>query len=253
MTRWFFLLSLLLVVTNFQAKAGWFGDDDPLPQVQIIDPFVNLHTGPASGYPVFHVALRGDWVAVEKRRTHWFKVITEDGTAGWVSAADIQQTLSAISEPVVINDGSFEQFQQRDFEFGVLGGEFEGVPSLDVMAAWVMTENFTAELSYTQALGDFSENQLLLGSITHSTFPEWRLAPYVRLGVGQIRTTPRANLVQSGAESRTSDLLVAGLGMRYYLAQNFLLRVEYQNLLALTERDDNEDVNAWKIGFVIFF
>jgi len=31
------------------------------------------------------------------------------------------------------------------------------------------------------------------------------------------------------------------------------MRLEYNNYLALTSRDDNEEVNEWKMGFNVFF
>jgi hypothetical protein len=102
-------------------------------------------------------------------------------------------------------------------------------------------------------LGDLSENQYFLVSIQHTTFPQWRLSPYISLGAGKIRTTPKANLVESGNEARTSDILAAGLGLRYYLGRNFIVKLEYKNLQVLTDRDENEEIEEWKLGFAVFF
>lgn len=226
---------------------------DIAPEVQIVEPFIELHTGPASGYPVFHVAEQGEWIKVLKRRTNWFKVATRKGQEGWVMQSDLQKTLSSTGANVNFFDGSIESFNQRDFELGAMGGSLEGVSSLSVFGTWVATENIAAELSITQALGDFSENQLILASVTHTAFPEWRVAPYIRLSAGQIRTKPKSNLVQSGDETRTNDLIGAGIGVRYYLTRNFVVRFEYQSLLALTERDENEELEEWKLGFAVFF
>ena len=226
-------------------------------QVQIVEPYIELHTGPASGYPVFHVAEQGEWVSILKRRTTWFKVETSKGKQGWVKQQAVQLSLSSEGEPVNVFDasfeGGFEKYTQRNFEVGAYGGALDGVPSLSVYASWVANENFSLELSASQALGDFSENQLLLVGLNHYTFPEWRLSPFISLGVGQLRTKPRANLVQTGDETRKSDLLAAGLGMRYYLTRNFIIKLEYKSLLALTDRDENEELEEWKLGFAVFF
>jgi hypothetical protein len=37
------------------------------------------------------------------------------------------------------------------------------------------------------------------------------------------------------------------------LTRNFVVRFEYQSLLALTERDENEELEEWKLGFAVFF
>jgi opacity protein-like surface antigen len=238
---------LLLVLLSTQVVA------DENVQVQIMEPYIELHSGPAGGFPVIHVAAKNAWITVLKRRTNWFKVETSRGVQGWVKQEALHLTQSSKGEAVKLADGSFDSFAQRDIEFGALGGSFEGVPSMTVFADWVATENLTAGLTVTQALGDLSENQFFLVRVQHTTFPEWRLSPYVTLGAGKIRTKPRANLVQSGDESRTSDLLAAGIGLRYYVAQNFLLKLEYQHLQALTDRDENEELEQWKLGFAVFF
>lgn len=238
-------------------------------QVQVKQPYIESHSGPAGGFPIIHVVEKNQWITVLKRRTNWFKVETikevrgseqvsveenaQGGVQGWVKQDALHLTQSSSGQPVKLSDGSFESFAQRNVEFGALGGSFEGVPSMTVFADWVATENLAAGVSVTQALGDLSENQFFLVRVQHTTFPEWRVSPYITLGAGQIRTKPRANLVQGGDETRTSDLLAAGIGLRYYMAQNFMLKFEYQHLQALTDRDVNEDLEQWKLGFAVFF
>lgn len=240
-----FLLSLAAV--SQQAFA------DELAEVLITEPFIELHSGPAGGYPVVHVAAKGEWLTVIKRRTNWFKVKTSKNIQGWVQQQALHLTQSSQAQPVRLSDGSFDSFVSRGFEFGVMGGSFDGLPALRVFADWVATENISVGMSLNQALGDLAENQYFLVRVQHSAFPEWSVSPYFTLGAGQIRTKPRANLVQSGDQARTSDLLAAGLGLRYYLAQNFILKLEYQHLQALTNRDKNEDLAQWTLGFAVFF
>ncbi len=242
------LIVLIVITLSFPS-----GADDSTLKVQVITPYLQMHTGPAVGYPVFHVVEKNQWIRILKSKTTWFKVETQDGKTGWVKQADLALTLTSDGDTLNFASGSFADYQQRDFEFCVMGGDFDGVPSLSVFATWVVTENLATELSYSQALGDFSENRLALLSITHTTFPEWRISPYIRLGAGQIKTKPRANLVQSGEETRTNDVVAAGIGIRYYLAQNFVVKAEYQNIVALTERDTNEEIEQWKLGFAMYF
>lgn len=247
------LKALVLVVGLFCGLLSAHAKADESVQVKVMQPYIELHSGPAGGFPVIHVVAKNAWISVLKRRTNWFKVQTEKGLQGWVKQEALHLTQSATGEAVKLSDGSFESFAKRNLEFGALGGAFEGVPAVTVFADWVATENLAAGVSVTQALGDLSENQFFLVRVQHTTFPDWRVSPYVTLGAGQIRTKPRANLVQGGDEARTSDLLAAGLGLRYYIAQNFMLKLEYQHLQALTNRDENEDLEQWNLGFAVFF
>ena len=48
--------------------------------VIVVEPYVEMHTGPGRGYPVFYVAEQGSSIKIIKRRTHWFLVETDQGT-----------------------------------------------------------------------------------------------------------------------------------------------------------------------------
>jgi hypothetical protein len=221
--------------------------------VLITQAFVNVHTGPSSGYPVFHVIERDEWVTVLKRRTNWFKVLLPNKKQGWIKYEDLSLTQSVTGETTQLADGSFENFAERTVELAVFAGAFDSVSALTLAGTWVWTPNIATELSYTQALGDFSKNEIVMLRVQHSMFPEWRLSPYLSVGAGLVKTSPRTNLVQSGDEARDSDALEIGLGLRYYLNRNFLIRLEYKNLLVVTDRDEQEELNQWNLGFAVFF
>ena len=222
-------------------------------QVQVKQPYVDMRSGPAGAYPVVYVAAKDEWLSVLKRRTSWFKVQTAKGQQGWISQDDLHLTLNAKGEPVLLADGSFADFANRQFEVGTMAGSFDGVPSLTVMADWIVTENISLGINLTQAVGSYAENQLAMFIISHTAFPEWQVAPYVVFGAGKIRTKPRGSLVQSGDEARSANVLSAGLGLRYYLTRHFLVKLEYNSLLVKTDRDANEELAQWKLGFAILF
>lgn len=224
----------------------------PLPVV-VAEPFVELRTGPAVEYPVFYVAEKGETIQVLKSRTGWYKVLTRKGQEGWISASALNQTLHTDGEIVNVGSGTFEDYQQRDWEMGIAIGLLEDVTAMSVSASWVATENFVVQGSYTQALGDFAENKYWAIRLQHYTFPEWQLSPYFSIGTGQLRTVPRSNLVESGDESRTSDIMEVGGGLRYYLSGNMVMRLEYKSLLALTQRDEQEELEEWTLGITVFF
>ena len=238
------LLCLCLAVPSFAEE---------YVQVQVKQAYVDMRSGPAGAYPVVYVAAKDEWLSVLKRRTSWFKVETVKGQQGWISQDDLHLTVSAAGEPVHLTDGSFENFASRQFEVGTMAGSFDGIPSVTVMADWVATENISLGLNLTQAVGSFSENQLLMFNISHTAFPEWIVAPYVVFAAGKIRTKPRGSLVQSGDEARSANVLSAGLGLRYYLTRHFLVKLEFNSLLVKTNRDENEELAQWKLGFAVFF
>src|SRR5690606_34834430 len=58
-------------------------------EVIVEDPYLELHTGPGRGYPVFQIAERGERVELIRRRTDWFQVRLPRGEVGWVPLAQL--------------------------------------------------------------------------------------------------------------------------------------------------------------------
>lgn len=221
--------------------------------VEVVTAYVDVRTGPSMDFPAFHALERNEQVTLLRSHTGWYRVRTEKGIEGWVSSQDLQQMTYVDGSQVQLRTYTFEAFRTRRYEFGAFAGRLDQVNVMSVSAAWSVTENIAVEASAGQALGDFSDNQLWIVRLNHSAFPEWRLSPYLSLGAGQIRTEPNATLVQSGAGARTSDLLEAGIGVRYYLLQRFSVRAEFKRLTALTSRDEFEELNQWTLGVSMFF
>lgn len=239
------LLSLFLSLPAVTAFAA------PPLLVTVADPYIELHTGPGRGYPIFHVAEKGETVKILKRRTDWFKVRTKRHHEGWVKRQQLSRTLMADGEQLGLQLSQFGDLKSSRWELGLAAGDFEGAQALAANVGYRFTENLTAELAITRAVGGFSDSSLVNVSLQNQPFPEWRISPYFILGAGFVKTEPAATLVQT--EDRTDNTLHAGVGARMYLTRNLILRVEYRNYVILTSRDQNEEVGEWKAGLNIFF
>ena len=55
------LQGLLLFVAGFAVANA--AEDKPLV-VELVDPYIEMHSGPGRGYPIFHVVDRGESVAL---------------------------------------------------------------------------------------------------------------------------------------------------------------------------------------------
>ena len=238
---------LIFLLSVHDAKAE---DTDEYQKVTIAEAFIEFHTGPGRGYPVFHVVEKGQQISLIKKKTQWFKVRTIKGLEGWVHEDKMEQTLYGDTN---FDAGSAKQkdFTKRSFEAGVLGGDFGGATALTLYGGWNFTENLTAELSVKQALGNVSEIRIANVSIVHQVFPEWRISPFYRIGAGVIQTEPFTTLVQT--QDRTDQILNVGAGVKIYVFRKFFIRAEYVRHTILTSRNDNDEVNEWKLGFSVFF
>ena len=249
------LVSALGSVWAEQGETGLIlGEKDPNLTVTIADPFIELHTGPATGYPIYYVVDRGTVVTILGRKTDWFKIVTEDGKSGWASRAQMQRTLLPDGEVIDISDNTEDDFADRKWVVGVTGGEFESAPVFTVFTAYSFTENVAGEFHFGQSVGDISSSTFFKTNLVMQPLPDLKYSPYMTIGLGKIDVEPSATLIAPNSESDTFGQF--GIGIQRYISRSFLFRLElneYVIFSATSTNDDNEVVNEWKFGFAVFF
>jgi hypothetical protein len=219
--------------------------------VVVQDPYLELRSGPGRGFPVFHVVDRGEAVRLLRRRTDWIKVRDVEGTEGWVNRGQLERTLTPEGEAVVLPGPSPESRSEHRWEVGIATGDLEGANMVTAQAAWLMTPSLLVRTDVSHLLGDYSDGWLGTVGIAHVFMPEWRVAPFVGIGGGALHVAPKATLVQPA--DRTDTTAYAGIGLRGYLTNRFLLQAEYRQFVVFTSRDDNEEIDAWTVSFAYFF
>jgi len=220
-------------------------------QLFVTEPYLELHTGPGRGYPVFHVVPREASVDVLFRRTDWFKVRTERGVEGWASQTDMLKTVLADGSPFRFPLGDRAGFTNHSWEMGIFAGELGSATLVSGYAAVSLNSQLQIEGAVGNFLGTFSNGVTGDIGFAHIILPEARLSPFLTLGVGLIRTEPKATLVQPA--NRTEQTAYVGAGVRYYLTRRFFLRAEYKAHYIFTRRNENEESDEWKLGFAFFY
>jgi hypothetical protein len=244
------LLALLLLVPGF-ARAD---EADPDLRVTIADPFIELHTGPGSAYPIFHIVDRGSQVTIIKQRTNWIEIRALNGEVGWVNRDQMQQTLLPSGEKLTITEATQADFSRRQWILGASGGQFGNAPIISIFSGYSFTKTLSAELSFGHSVGNVSSSTLLKGNLLMQPFPEWSYTPYFTLGVGNIRVKPNTTLIAGNA--RNSSIAQVGLGLQHYLNRRFIFRFEYSEYIIFSAnnvRDNNQEINEWKLGIAVFF
>jgi hypothetical protein len=239
-------LWLLLILFAPSAQSS----DEPL-QVFVEEPYIELHTGPGRGFPVFHVVPRGQSVEIVKRRTEWFRVRTERGLEGWAAQPAMLQTLLADGSPFTFDIGNRSGFTEHRWEMGLLLGDYGGARLISTYGSFSFTPHLAAELAVSEFLGNASNGITIDLGLTHVFEPDWRASPFVMLGTGYVDINPKATLVEP--LDRSDQTAYVGGGVRAYLTRRFFLRAEYKSHVAFTSRNDNEEVDEWKLGFAFFF
>ncbi|MBX2809008.1 MAG: SH3 domain-containing protein [Cellvibrionaceae bacterium] len=213
--------------------------------------FINMHTGPNRGAPIFHVLEKEERLRLIKMKTSWIKVATQKGIEGWVHRRDMVNTRGIHGERVNLGIPGREDFAERQGEIGFAVGQLDSAPSLGLYGAWRFSDQLSAELRFSQATGNFSNSQFIAWGLLHQPFPEWRLSPFFKLASGQVNISPNTSLTQS--QDRNDNFFMVGTGVYYYLAHRFMLRLEYNDYTTLPDRDTNENVSEWGLGLSAFF
>ncbi len=224
---------------------------DETVELLIESPFVELHSGPGVGYPILYVVEKGEKISILLKRTSWLKVADKRGNIGWLPQASLLKLSKSGQQVDSEQDYGFDDYQARHWEGGVLYGDLEGANFFNIYAAYAFSSVMSAELMLGKALGDISDSDVAELMLVAQPFPDWWVTPYMGIGAGVIKTTPHSVLAK--AENRENTLISGAIGMKYHVARNFLVRLEFKNALVLTERDENEEIQTWKIGFSVFF
>lgn len=241
------LLSLMACVVVAQSPSPFEG----LQQAKVVEPFLNLRTGPGVGFPVFHAVEQGEWVGFLRRKTTWVKLRDSKGREGWAHQDDVERLVDSDGRQIAFDEPEFGNFATRRWEAGVLFGDFEGAPVISGYGGYWLTPNLSAELWGSQVLGDFSEILLVNVNIVHQPFPEWRVSPFFTLGTGSVWINPKSTLVNT--EDRREDSAHVGFGARWYVTDRYFLRFEYKDYVIFTDRERNEEAEEWKLGLSVFF
>jgi len=217
----------------------------------VAEPYLELHTGPGRGYPIFQVVKRGQPITILKRRNDWYKVGYQNKIIGWVHVDQLQKTLAPDGGQTRIETLNIGQYQRRRGEVGVMAGAISGNDATTLYGGYAFTRNLSTEFSLAQAVGNYSNNIIYNLKLLHQAFPDWRSSPFFAMGLSNINTTPRATLVR--AKDRNDMAANVGLGLRHYLSRSFALRAEYTHYVVFSSDDNNEEIDEWKIGLISFF
>ena len=245
------LACLIFIALQAFATGHAKADDEQLRSVAVADPFLEMHTGPGRGYPIFNVVDRGESVQIVMQRTDWYLVRAEDGKEGWVDQGQMELTLNPDGSEVSFGRATLEDFTNAKWEVGILAGDFGGANVISLYGGYSINPNVSIEVWGSQILGNFSNGWMGSVNVVHEAWPDQRFSPFFTLGAGMIHTSPKSTIVQG--EDRTDEIAHVGVGVRIYTTRRFLLRVEYKSYVVFTSRDENEEVEEWKAGFAFFF
>lgn len=222
-----------------------------IERLQVTDPFIDVHTGPGRGFPVFHVAKRSEWIEIVMRHTDWFKLRTADGREGWAHRLQLENTLTEAGVKKTFRDVLLDDYLKRRLEMGTAYGRFSGEPMLKVWAGYRFGDALSAELTVGQVQGAFSGTDLWHINLMAEPWSDRRLSPFFSVGFGGFKNVPNASLVSAITVNTT--LANASLGLRYHVSERFVARVDYTSYTAFVSDSRSREFNSVALGLSFFF
>jgi hypothetical protein len=249
---------LLPLTIAFEAGADDAADQETFETVQVADPFLDLRTGPGRGYPIFHIAERGESISILRRRTDWFQVRTVTGKTGWVTRDQMERTLTDAGVQKTFRDVLYEDYVARRFEASFFVGAVtgDGIADRDILlgmsGGYRLNENLTAELALSNISDSFFTARLIYVGIVSVPYPNWSVTPTFSLGIGKATITPKATLIN--VPEVDTEMATAGIGARKYFSRRFFLRADYKvHRLFIDDVDRTDQFNEISAGIGFFF
>jgi len=248
------LLLIVCCVPQDVLAFDWFGGNGftgaNTVVLNVADPFIEMHTGPGRGYPVFNVVEHGESIEVLKRKTNWYEIRTSDNKSGWTKATQLEHTLKPTGIPVDLPEVSHGDYLKSSWRMGFSGGQLEGASTFSLTAGyrplrWAELEIEGGKIFDESVTSDYYGINLLVEPV-----PDWIITPYVFVGCGKFSFNNRQKVVVEDAGSPSYASI--GGGLSYYVVSNLVVRGGYRSYSISTD-EDRVWLNAWTIGINVFF
>lgn len=217
----------------------------------VTDPYVELRTGPGRGYPIFFVAGRDERIEILLRFTDWYKIRTEAGREGWVHRSQLETTLTEAGGRKTFRDIALDDYLRRRLELGGAWGRFKSEPMLKIWLAYRFSDALSLEGTIGQVQGVFSGTDFWHLNLNVEPWSDRRLSPFFGVGFGKFKNIPNQSLVS--ALPTDAKLAGAAAGLRYYLTDRFVARLDYAIYTAYVSDTRSFEYRAVAAGLAFFF
>jgi len=239
------VMTLILLAQPASAKEKRY------PRAKVMEPFLEIHTGPGRGYPVFYIAEKSEEVFLMKRRTDWFKVRLFSGQEGWVHYKEVDKTLQASGYQKGWSERFYDNYIDGRLKAGWAWGVFDEDSALYVRAAYRFTDGLSAETSLGFASGDFGDTNLYLAGLVITPWRGRWFAINGTIGGGLVEIRPADILIN--AKNENFKTAYAGVGFSAPLKRRLSLRGDFRNYTLFVSPKRSREVKEYSLGVIFEF
>ncbi len=223
----------------------------PKVELAVIDTYLELHTGPGRGYPIFHVIEQGQSVKVLRRRSNWFYVSDRRNTQGWVKQEGLARTLAPTGMPAALPDIQHGDFLAQQGRIGFSVGQLGNAYTANVSAGYRVLSFAGIEVEYGQIFKDLEDGSSVGATLIIEPIKSWSFTPFISKGVAW-QDWKKKKKSSVGGNSFSSNSEFTGAGINYYIGLNFVVRGEFRQVV-LTDNNGSTSNSEWRLGFSSFF
>ncbi|HET6466466.1 MAG TPA: SH3 domain-containing protein [Nitrospiria bacterium] len=246
-SRWL----LYLLCLGHLVMAGAAAGEEPYQKASVVEPFLEIHTGPGAGYPIFYIAEHGEEILLLKRRTDWYRIRLSNGKEGWVHRSEIEKTLLAQGRKKRLMDRIYDDYLAGRMEMGWGAGEFGGDPSLYVRMTYFLTDVLSLEGNASFVSSNLGTTRLYQGGIVVTPW-KWRgLSLSGTLGGGVVYSAPSSLIV--GVTQKTFQVAHAGVGISIPLVRDLSLQGDFRNHTVFMGTGEIKEFQEYSVGLSFRF
>jgi len=251
-------LILLVIFTCFFFEIGIASAKDKdsktktnkILTVRVVDPFLEIHTGPGVNFPIYDVIERGELIQILRRKTDWYQIRGTLNRVGWANRNHLVETLEVAGIKKGTREIILEDYLRDKFRFDTTLGLFNGESSANIRLAYRTNENIMVEFGVTHIAGIYSNSPLYQANVLLELYTDLQFRPFAFMGYSKFMNVPNS------ADDLTAfdlDLLNAGFGLNYYLTEHFVIRLEFGDYIVFNGNNRNDEFINYSLGFSIFF
>jgi len=233
-------------------------DSEPKVELKVIDTYLELHSGPGRGYPIFHVIEQGHTIKVHTRRTNWFYVSDHRNRQGWVKQEALARTLAPTGLPAALPDTQHGDFLAQQGRVGFSIGRQEKAETATLMAGFRLLKWAGIEVEYGEVFGKLIDGISYGGNLIVEPFQlfeysgNWSFTPFLSKGLGKQEWSYKSKGQIGTTGIPINEYEFTGIGINYYIGYSFVVRGEYRKMYIEGENDKLSN-SAWRLGFSSFF
>mgnify|MGYP000462483411 CR=1 FL=1 len=233
-------------------------DTEPKVELKVIDTYLELHSGPGRGYPIFHVIEQGHTIKVHTRRTNWFYVSDHRNRQGWVKQEALARTLAPTGLPAALPDTQHGDFLAQQGRVGFSIGRQEKAETATLMAGFRLLKWAGIEVEYGEVFGKLIDGISYGGNLIVEPFQlfeysgNWSFTPFLSKGLGKQEWSYKSKGQIGTTGIPINEYEFTGIGINYYIGYSFVVRGEYRKMYIEGENDKLSN-SAWRLGFSSFF